>query len=50
MSYHVADLHVSVAEHDGVRRVSDRQHDAEGHTHGGGDECVQRVDVQRLRL
>lgn len=50
VSHHVADFHVSVTEHDGVGGVSHRQHDSEGDAHGGGDERVQGVDLQRLRL
>lgn len=50
VSYHVADLHVAVTEDNGVGGVPHWKHDPEWHTHGGRDQSVEGVDVQRLWL
>lgn len=46
--YHVLDLHVAVAEDNGVGGVPHWQHNPKGHTHGGRDQSMEGVDVQRL--
>lgn len=50
MSYHVADLHVAVTEDNGVGGVPHWKHDPEWHAHGGRDQSVEGVDLQRLWL
>lgn len=50
VSHHVHHADVSVGEDDGVGRVGHRQQEGEGRTQGGGDEDVERVDVDGLGL
>ena len=50
VSYHVADLHVAVTEDNGVGGVPHWKHDPEWHAHGGRDQSVEGVDLQRLWL
>lgn len=49
-THHVHDLDVSVGEHEGVGRVGHWKQEGEGCAEGGGDEDVQRVDMDGLRL
>lgn len=49
-THHVHDADVSIAEHDGVGRVGHWEEEGEGCGQGGGDQDVQRVDVDGLRL
>lgn len=49
-THHVQDADVSVAEHNGVGGVGHREKEGEGCGQRGGDQDVQRVDVNGLRL
>lgn len=49
-THHVHDADVSVGEYDGVGRVGHWKQEGEGCAQGGGDQDVQRVDVDSLRL
>ncbi len=49
-TYHVHDVDVSVGEHDGVGRVGYWHQEGEGCAQGGGDQDIQRVDVDGLSL
>lgn len=49
-TYHVHDVDVSVGKYNSVGRVGHRQQEGEGCAEGGGDQDVQRVDVDGLSL